>query len=87
MVNLNIDKVRKFYSIAFKVKNKGSEFGVSKELCEKLIGAEFDIVTPEIILRYFNEMVNAKFILVGINGVKANENIEKEFEEFKKLNN
>lgn len=79
---LDNDKVKKFFCIAFKIKNNHLEFGVSKELVFKYIEQEFNLMSQRPLERIFNEMIMAEFIFVGMNGIKANANLEKEHQKF-----
>jgi len=78
------ETIQKYYNIAFKIKKRDDEFGISQELAYKLIGVEFDIVTPEIIKRHYDTMVLSKFISAGANGIKTNARIQSQYDEWEK---
>ena len=72
-----VNKIKKFYSIAFKIKNRGGESGVTKQFVEDLITEKFCVLSYDAINRYYFELINSNFVFSGINGIKANENLEK----------
>ena len=78
------ETIQKYYNISFKIKKRDDEFGVSRELAYKLIGVEFDIVSPEIIKRHYDTMVLSKFISAGSNGIKASPTIQTQYDEWEK---
>ena len=79
-----VDKntIEKYFEVAFKVKNREEVFGVSSEIVRKMIGQEFGVTSLDIIERHLNQMIMSKFLSVGINGIKANPLLEKEFTKF-----
>ncbi|MCK4429249.1 MAG: hypothetical protein KAU95_02645 [Candidatus Aenigmarchaeota archaeon] len=81
------DQISKYFKVAFKIKERGNNFGVTQEVCNQLISIEFDRVTPEVIQRHYHNMIWSKIITVGSTGVKANPNLEKRFSDFEENKN
>ena len=79
---MNEDRLRKFFHVAFKIKNNHPDFGVHVDIAKKYIGSEFDIVSETSINRIYDEMIMSKFLFVGISGIKANEFLEEEYQTF-----
>lgn len=76
-------KHRKYFIIAFKVKEKAESFGVSKESLRKLVGSEFGIETVSIIDNHIKEMVNRKFVFAGTNGIRPSIYLDGSYQEFR----
>lgn len=82
MNEAKIDKIKRFYSIAYSIQNRGGDFGVTKTFVEGLISEEFNVVSSDAIDRYYLELIKTNFIFSGLNGIKANSHLEKEFQKF-----
>jgi hypothetical protein len=81
---LDLDKVEKYFAVAFKVKKMNGILGLTPEFVKQIIASEFGFVSNGgATQREYGAMINAKFIYSGPSGIKPNPNLEKEFDEFR----
>lgn len=59
--------------------------GISEERLRELIGVEFDIISPSPIERHFRNIIQARLITAGTNGMRATVIDWVEFEEKLKI--